>query len=188
MKVIPLFKNQEKLISRALRQNRKAQQELFQLYSGKMLGLCRTYIKDVHQAEEVMLTGFFKVFSHLSEFKNEGSFEGWIRKIMVREAISFLRKRKKVDFTEELYIKESGIDALESEMEVAHIQKLIDALPDGMRMVFGMYAVEGYKHKEIAKILKIDIGTSKSQLFKARKILKKQLQTENKAAYGTSRI
>lgn len=93
VKVIQLFKNETQLISRAGNNNREAQRLLYEKYSGKMLSVCRIYIKDIHHAEEVMLTGFFKVFTHLKDFKNEGSFEGWIRKIMVRESIFYAFKR-----------------------------------------------------------------------------------------------
>lgn len=186
VKVIPLFKNDKDLIARAQKGNRKAQQQLYEAHSKKMLSICRMYIKDIHQAEEVMLSGFFKVFSHLSDFKNEGSFEGWIRKIMVRESISFLRSQKELSFFEDINVQEEGFDHIESDINAEHIQRLIDDLPEGYKVVFVMYAIEGYKHREIAEILKIDAGTSKSQLFKARKMLQAQLKTQKTADYVTT--
>ena len=145
------------------------------------------YIKDLQHAEDVMLGGFFKAFSHLSDFEDKGSFEGWLRKIMVREAISFLRSLKKVEFTEELPPgKTEGLNDIQANIDVEHIQQLIDELPEGYRMVFVMYAIEGYKHREIAELLKIDEGTSKSQLFKARKLLQEQLRTFKKTNYATT--
>ena len=99
MKVIQLHKNESLLITKALKNNREAQHVLFQLHAPKMLSVCRYYIKDTQSAEEAMLNGFFKVFQNLSTFKNEGSFEGWIRRIMVRESISFLRQKKRIEFT-----------------------------------------------------------------------------------------
>lgn len=189
MKVIPLFKNESSLIKRAAKNNRKAQQQLFQQHSGKMLSVCRMYIRDREQAESVMLAGFLKVFSHLKDFKAEGSFEGWIRRIMVREAISFLRRNKEMRFSEDI-IKgsEESFNDIEANINADHIQRLIDALPEGYKVVFVMYAIEGYKHREIAQILKIDSGTSKSQLFKARKMLQKQLETLKKEDYVTNQI
>ena len=90
-----------------------------------MLSICRQYVKDIHHAEEVMLNGFFKVFSHLNDFKAEGSFEGWIRKIMVRESISFLRQHKKLEFQEDLgYETKEVFNNINSEMDVADIQTL----------------------------------------------------------------
>lgn len=186
MKVIHLFKNESQLIARAIKNNRASQQRLYEMYSGKMLSVCRMYIKDIHHAEEVMLNGFFKVFSHLKDFKNEGSFEGWIRRIMIRESISFLRSRKSLDFKDDGLETYSGSsNDIQSKMDVEEIQQLIDALPEGYRLVFVMFAVEGYKHNEIAEILGITEGTSKSQLFKARKILQEQLSTKFEG-YGTT--
>ncbi len=95
MKVIQLYKNETKLIKRAQTNNREAQHVLYELHAPKMLSVCRYYIKDLQHAEEAMLNGFFKVFKNLKHFKSEGSFEGWIRRIMVRESISFLRQQKK---------------------------------------------------------------------------------------------
>lgn len=184
MKVIQLFKNESKLIKRAAKNDPAAQRELYELHSGKMLSVCRQYIKDMQYAEEVMLNGFLKVFTHLKDFKSKGSFEGWIRKIMVREAISFLRAQNKMVFSD-VEIADPYFSAeINTELNVAHIQNLIDSLPEGYRMVFVMYAVEGYKHAEISKMLNITEGTSKSQLFKARKMLQAQLKSQNTSDYG----
>ncbi|MGY5848933.1 RNA polymerase sigma factor [Salegentibacter sp. F14] len=185
MKVIQLFRNQKLLIKRAANQNREAQRHLYQEYSGKMLSICRLYIKDIQQAEEVMLNGFLKVFLHLKSFKDQGSFEGWVRKIMIRECISFIRSNKKLEFLEDEFLQPEIPETVSSELCVEEIQALIDELPEGYRMVFVMYAIEGYKHAEIAKLLKITEGTSKSQLFKARKILQEKLIAQN-TAYGTT--
>jgi len=142
-----------------------------------MLGVCRQYVKDLQFAEDVMINGFVKVFKNLDSFRHEGSFEGWIRRIMVREAITHLRKKQFVVFDDEVY---QGADnshmSISTALDVAHIQGLIDKLPEGYKMVFVLYAVEGYKHQEIAELLQISENTSKSQLFKARKMLQKQLE------------
>lgn len=186
MKVIPLFRNETQLISRAINKNREAQRLLYEKYAGKMLSVCRMYIKDLHHAEEVMLTGFFKVFTHLQDFKSEGSFEGWIRRIMIRESISFLRVQKDMEFIDErVEDVRQGFDKVQEEIDAEHIQQLIDELPEGYRVVFVMYAIEGYKHQEIATMLNITIGTSKSQLFKARKMLQEKLELKNTVGYGT---
>jgi RNA polymerase sigma-70 factor (ECF subfamily) len=112
-----------------------------------------------------------KVFVHLKNFENKGSFEGWIRRIMVNESISFIRAQKKVSFLEDEYYKEEGFNTTESNFSVEEIQTLIDSLPEGYKMIFNLYAIEGYKHKEIAEMLGINEGTSKSQLSHARKML-----------------
>lgn len=187
MKVIQLHKNESKLIQRATKNNREAQHVLYELHSPKMLSVCRYYIKDVHQAEEVMLNGFLKVFKHLKSYRNEGSFEGWMRRIMVRESISYLRQKKTIEFaTEDEYIEQDYTNNIKTNIEVAEIQQLIDSLPEGYKMVFVMYAIEGYKHNEIAELLNISEGTSKSQLFKARQMLQKKIKELNNNSYGTN--
>ncbi|WP_232731928.1 RNA polymerase sigma factor [Confluentibacter lentus] len=186
LKVIQLYKNESALIKKATNNNREAQQVLFEMHAPKMLSVCRYYIRDLQFAEDVMLNGFFKVFTHLKSFKNEGSFEGWIRRIMIRESISFLRKQKHIEFSvEEVHYENDYDDSINTNIEVADIQKLIDELPEGYKIVFVMYAIEGYKHNEIASMLNITEGTSKSQLFKARKLLQEKIKEINTASYGT---
>lgn len=187
VKIISLHKNHSRLITRASKNDRRAQQELFMQFSPKMLGICRRYLKNADLAEEVMLLGFMKIFSNLERFNNEGSFEGWMRRIMVNESISQLRKDKKLNFVSDSEIENSSEHAttIETALEADEIQKLIDALPDGYKTVFVLYVVEGYKHNEIAELLQISENTSKSQLFKARKMLQNRLNNQNKIQYGT---
>jgi len=186
LKVIQLYKNEATLIKKAANNNREAQQALFEIHAPKMLSVCRYYIRDLQFAEDVMLNGFFKVFTHLESFKYEGSFEGWIRRIMIRESISFLRKQKQIEFSvEEIEYENDYDDSINISIEVADIQKLIDELPEGYKIVFVMYAIEGYKHHEIASMLNITEGTSKSQLFKARKLLQEKIKKINTTSYGT---
>lgn len=184
MKIFRIYNNEVELINRALKNNRKAQQYLFETYSPKMLSVCRYYIKDLQNAEAIMLHGFYKVFTNLKYFEHKGSFEGWIRKIMVREAISFLRKEKIINFSlnDDVY-ENLNCTTLETNLETEEIQKLIDELPDGYRIVFVMHAIEGYKHPEIAKMLNISEGTSKSQLYKARKLLQQKVEYQNIIRY-----
>ncbi|MBU2939908.1 RNA polymerase sigma factor [Lacinutrix sp. C3R15] len=187
MKVIQLHKNEALLIKKAIKNNREAQHVLFQLHAPKMLSVCRYYIKDTQFAEEAMLNGFFKVFQNLKSFKKQGSFEGWIRRIMVRESISYLRKKKQIVFSEDAAVEAvHATNNMQTNMEVAQIQQLIDELPEGYKIVFIMYAIEGYKHQEIAAILGISENTSKSQLFKARKALQQKIKALNTTGYGTN--
>lgn len=188
MKVIQLHKkNDISLIKQAVKGKREAQHTLFEVHSPKMLSVCRYYIRDLQNAESVMLKGFLKAFTNLKQFKNKGSFEGWLRRIMVRESISFLRQHKQIEFlVEDFSVSHDHSNNINTEIEVAQIQQLIDELPEGYKMVFVMYAVEGYKHHEIAKLLQISEGTSKSQLFKARQMLQKKLQLINTNSYGTN--
>lgn len=180
LKVISLHKNVLKLVSKAQLNDRDAQKQLYDLFSGKMLSVCRQYVNDIHHAEDVMITAFLKVFTNINSFRNEGSFEGWVRRIMVREAINFLRtQKKKILFTDEVIEIESNDGFPFENLSVNEIQELIDELPEGYRMVFLMYAVEGYKHHEIAEALAISVNTSKSQLFKARKMLQNKIKVLN---------
>jgi len=189
LKVIQFYKNEAQLIKKAAKHQRNAQHQLYEMHAPKMLSVCRRYIKDLHFAEEVMLNGFMKVFTNLNNFKFEGSFEGWIRRIMVNESISFLRREKQIFFTEEIksYTEESW-NNINTELEVEQIQSLIDSLPEGYKMVFVLYAVEGYKHGEIAKMLGISESTSKSQLFKARKLLQQKVNQQNMINNGSIKI
>lgn len=189
MKIIQLHKNQIQLIDAASKNSRKAQHQIYQHFAPKMLSVCRMYVKDIHHAEEVMLDGFFKVFTQLSQFNNQGSFEGWIRRIMVRQAIDFLRKNKKTIFQESPHENlEAQAEEIHFDFEVAHIQNAIDSLPEGYKMVFNLFAIEGYKHDQIATLLNISEGTSKSQLFKARKMLQEQLKTSKTKTHGYSKF
>lgn len=187
LKVVQLYHNNTELIQKAAKNNREAQHTLFEVHAPKMLSVCRYYVKDVQRAEEVMLNGFFKAFTNLNSFKNEGSFEGWLRKIMVRESISFLRKQRPIEFSiEEVETSNEYSNTIETDLEVNDIQQLIDELPEGYKIVFIMYAIEGYKHHEIAELLNISEGTSKSQLFKARQLLQHKIKELNTTSYGTN--
>lgn len=166
----PIPLNEKDLIAACKRQDRRAQKLLYERHASVMLGVCRRYITDFNEAEEVMVEGFFKVLTKLELYNFEGSFEGWIRRIMINECLMHLRKgnpfkhadeiNPNIDLGEEPTI----VERLESE----EILKLLDELPPGYRTVFNLYVVEGFKHREIAEELGISINTSKSQLILAK--------------------
>lgn len=185
MKVINLHQEENEIIQLAIENNRQAQQLIYNKFSPKMLSVCRQYIKDLQNAEDLMITAFMKVFTNLKKFENKGSFEGWIRRIMVNECISYIRVNKKVSFLEDTYYKEESFNNIESNFSVNEIQFLIDNLPDGYKMIFNLYAIEGYKHQEIASMLGINEGTSKSQLSNARKMLQEQIIKLKNYSNGT---
>ena len=185
MKVINLHHEENELIQLAAENNRLAQQQIYNQFSPKMLSVCRQYIKDIHQAEDIMITAFMKVFTNLKNFQHKGSIEGWIRRIMVNECISFIRVEKKLKYIEDETYFEESFNNIESQFSVEDIQFLIDSLPDGYKMVFNLYAIEGYKHHEIASMLGINEGTSKSQLSHARKMLQGQINTLKNYSNGT---
>ncbi len=187
MKIINFYTNEKQLIKKSALGDREAQQRLYEKHAPKMLGVCRRYIKDLQFAEDVMVTGFVKVFKYLDSFKFEGSFEGWIRRIMIRESISYLRKQQFVVYDDEVFEAQEDHRAADasSDLDVEYLQVLIDGLPAGYRTVFVLSVVEGYSHQEIAKMLNITESTSKSQLFKARRQLQEKLRAQNTIGYGT---
>lgn len=166
---------ESELINQVQNNNRAAQKQLFDQFSSTMLSTCRQYIKDLHNAEDVMLCAFMKVFQNINQYRNDGSFEGWIRKIMIRESLSFLRSKKELDFIEDA--SQSVLSVVSDQYEISNdYQKLIDDLPKGCRYIFVLNVIEGYKHQEIAEMLNISVGTSKSQLAYAKKLLKQQIE------------
>jgi RNA polymerase sigma-70 factor (ECF subfamily) len=183
LKIIALHTQEKLLIKKAMDNNREAQKELFERFSPKMLGVCRQYVKDLFHAEDLMLQGFLKVFTHLKNFEHKGSFEGWIRKIMVNTCITFLRKKNKLDFYEDADVFQTETTENLENTAVEDLQKLIDLLPDGYKVVFNLYAIEGFKHSEIAEKLGITESTSKSQLFKARKLVQDNYYKMNTTAH-----
>jgi|TARA_B110001469_G_scaffold12759_1_gene12863 RNA polymerase sigma-70 factor (ECF subfamily) len=171
------------LIQKAIDNSREAQQHLFTKHSPKMLGICRQYVKDLQHAEDLLLSGFLKVFTNLSQFKHEGSFEGWIRRIMVNTCISHLRKKNLVVLADDDFIfNDAATDSLEN-TSVEDIQNLIDKLPEGYKIVFNLFAIEGFKHSEIAVKLGVSESTSKTQLFRARKLLQENYIKMNKTIH-----
>jgi RNA polymerase sigma-70 factor (ECF subfamily) len=170
--------NLHQLVKEAKQGSAAAQKCLYDAFSGSMLLVCCRYVKDRQDAEELMLNGFYKFFTSLHSFhyQSDAALHGWLKKIMVNECLMFLRK--KIGFTLSSDMMAEG-PALEEEalnrMEAQQIHKLILELPVGYRTIFNLHAIEGWEHKEIASMLGISEGTSKSQLNKARKLLQKIL-------------
>jgi RNA polymerase sigma-70 factor (ECF subfamily) len=176
------------LISGCRKGHRQAQREVYEKLSPKMLGLCRRYIKDSNEAESVMITGFLKVFDKIDQFSGEGSFEGWVRRIMVNESLLYLRKNKGmyIEVDIEYADLEPNYDLASANLQTEDLLKLVNSLPVGYRTVFNMFAIEGYSHQEIANKLQISENTSKSQLSRARKMLQKQI-IEKEAMWDENR-
>ncbi len=167
----------ESLIEQCRSQNGKAQRLLYDRLSSKMMGVCRRYIGDISEAEAVLVTGFLKVFNKINQFSGLGNFEGWVRRIMVNESLLYLRKNKsmflEVDIEEALI--EPNYGQANYLFEEQELLEMINNLPVGYRTVFNLYAIEGYSHKEIAEQMGINENTSKSQLSRARSILKNEV-------------
>jgi RNA polymerase sigma-70 factor, ECF subfamily len=178
----------DQIIAGCMEGKRKAFNALFHNYAPVMLGLCMRYCKNRIDAEDVMQDGFIKVFSQIHKFRREGSFEGWIKRIMIHAAIdnyqanlkhAFHEDVSELDPSEVMAENAEREDDLPDEMHIPHakLMEMIQELPDGYRLVFNLYAIENYNHKEIAILLGISENTSKTQLFKARKALKRKIET-----------
>lgn len=169
--------SENEMIEGCKKGDRHAQKLLYDRFSGKMFALCCRYVKDKMEAEDILLTAFTKILDRIGQYKNEGSFEGWIRKVMVNESLSYLRKNKSmyVETDIEAVDKEPNYEKLENHLEAQDLLKLISELPSGYRIVFNMFAIDGYSHKEIGEQLGINENTSKSQLSRARIVLQKKL-------------
>jgi RNA polymerase sigma factor (sigma-70 family) len=176
-RILSLFNHEAQLIKALGRADPKAQRSVYEKYSDRMLGLCCRYVGDVMIAEDVMIEGFLKVFAKIDQFKSDGSFEGWIRRIMVNEALGYLRKQKRV--VEQVLSDDAasvpGDQLADQNLEADELLTLILKLPPGYRSVFNLYAIEGYGHIEIGKMLGISENTSKSQLHRARAMLQRML-------------
>jgi len=168
---------ENELIEGCRQKERAAQKALYEHMAGKMFAICCRYVKDRMEAEDVLVTSFTKVFERIGQFKNEGSFEGWVRKIIVNESLSYLRKNKSMYIETELETAhhEPDLSRVDNHLEAEDLLKMVSELPSGYRIVFNMYAVDGYSHKEIADYLGISENTSKSQLSRARSQLQSRL-------------
>lgn len=171
--------SEDDLINGCLNGNPGMQRALYDRFASKMYGVCLRYAGNVNDANDVMQEGFIKVYGNLSKFRREGSFEGWIRRIFINTCIEQYRKKAKsynITEAQENTVEDRDLDALDI-LDAKDMVKLITELPPGYNAVFNLYVVEGFSHKEIAKMLNISEGTSKSQLARAKSALKKLLET-----------
>jgi RNA polymerase sigma factor (sigma-70 family) len=177
----------DELVKRCKAGQRKAQELLYKQLAGKMLGVCLRYATDRMEAEDMLQNGFIKVFQKMDSYRGDGSFEGWVRRIMVHSSIEYYRSHHKM--MQVVDIDSSGhepsVNAVAaSSLEAKDLLLLIKGLSPGYRMVFNLYAIDGYSHKEIAEMAGISEGASKSQLSRARAILKEQVLKIEKKRYG----
>ncbi|RUA28794.1 MAG: RNA polymerase subunit sigma-70 [Bacteroidetes bacterium] len=157
----------------------KLQRLLYERYAPKMLGVCMRYFNSKEEAQDALQDGFVKVYTKINNFKGQGSFEGWIRRIMVNTSLNLIRNNLKHQFHEDVADAKIHITDFSLEYDqfnVQDIMKLIQELPNGYRVVFNMYEIDGFSHKEIAEELNISVNTSKSQLLKARRSLRLGLE------------
>jgi RNA polymerase sigma-70 factor (ECF subfamily) len=165
------------IVDGCLEGNRNSQESLYKKYSRKMFAICLRYAKNQETAEDILQDGFIRVFGALNTFRKQGSLEGWIRRIMVNTALEYHRKEVKmytISEAAEVSSESSDADAL-SQLSNIEVLELLKSLPLGYRNVFNLYAIEGYNHAEIAEMLQISEGTSKSQLSRARSLLQQKV-------------
>ena len=187
---------EEQMLAGSIKNNAAAQEALYNRFSPRMLGVCYRFAKNREDAEDMLQDGFIKVFTQLHQYRNEGALEGWIRRIIVHTCINILKKNKKfadsVDIIHatNIHIKE---DMIPSIMQAKQVVECIRLLPLGYRTVLNLYAIEGYSHKEIAKMLEIEESTSRSQYTRAKAMLedvliKKKIILKPKArvSFGTA--
>ena len=168
------------IIELCAKHNRKAQQVLYDKYSRLLLGVCLRYATDKAEAEDILQDSFLKIFYNIKDFTGSGSFIGWLRKVAVNTAITHYHKNLKYRYhvdIEDYVSVEIGMTSFEEDFFTSdELYKVLNELPTGYRMVFNLYAVEGYKHKEIAEMLGIDTNTSKSQYSRAKVVIRDKLE------------
>ncbi len=172
------------IIKGCQRRDPNAQKELYEIFKGSMFGICLRYAGDYNDAQDILQDGFLKVFEKVHQFQFKGSFNGWIRKIMINTALERFRSKYQMinidDNIKEVDRKESS--DVSTELIVKELFKIVQELSPKYRMVFNLYAIEGYSHKEISKMLNISEGTSKSNLSRARVILQQKIKNYNKTS------
>lgn len=175
-KILSLFSSEHSLAKALKKGDFKAQNHLYDRYAGLMLGICMRYMGDKMLAEDVMIKGFMKILEKIDQFNFQGSFEGWIKRIMVNEALMKIRSIK----NQEVPIEDVPSSVFEtkpsSDLETNDLLNMINKLPMGYKTVFNLFAIEGFSHAEISAKLGISEGTSKSQLSRARALLQNQLK------------
>ncbi|NKQ39291.1 MAG: RNA polymerase sigma factor [Methanosarcinales archaeon] len=164
------------LIQKCKKRDVVSQSEVYQLFAGKLFALCLKYSKTHQEAEDNLQEAFITIFKKINQFKFKGSFEGWMKRIVINTALQTYRKKNILNLVEENYPDEIEVEIDESEISLDFLLKIIQELPERYRMVFNLYVLDGYPHKEIANLLGIAEGTSKSNLSRARLILKEKVE------------
>ncbi|MGC1205684.1 MAG: sigma-70 family RNA polymerase sigma factor [Flavobacteriaceae bacterium] len=154
----------------------KAQGELYKLFSSKLFSVCLKYSRNYVEAEDNLQDAFLTIFNKIEQYKNKGSFEGWLKRITVNTVLQRYRNEKVFDIINEDAIEDVEVEVDEDNISIDYLLKIIQELPDRYRLVFNLYVLDGYSHKEIAAMLKINLGTSKSNLARARQILKQTIE------------
>ena len=166
----------EKLILQCKKQDIRAQEKLYRMYSGKLFGLCLKYSNNYQQAEDNLQDGFITIFNKINQYEDKGSFEGWMKRIVINTTLQKHRKEKYFEIINENLLEDPEIEVDDEEITTDFLLESIQDLPERYRQIFNLYALDGFSHKEIAEMLNISVGSSKSNLARARHILKSKIE------------
>ncbi|GAA4967169.1 RNA polymerase sigma factor [Algibacter aquimarinus] len=164
------------LIEKCKIDDTKAQGELYKLFSSKLFSVCLKYSRNYAEAEDNLQDAFLIIFNKIEQYKSKGSFEGWLKRITINTVLQRYRNEKVFDIINENTIEDVEIEVDENDISIDYLLQIIQELPDRYRLVFNLYVLDGYSHKEIANMLKITVGTSKSNLARARQTLKQTIE------------
>ncbi|WP_339916136.1 sigma-70 family RNA polymerase sigma factor [Yeosuana marina] len=166
----------KQLIENCKNNNTKAQSELYKLFSGKLFSISLKYSRNYAEAEDNLQDAFLTIFKKIEQYKHKGSFEGWLKRITINTVLQRYRNEKVFDIINEEITEDVELDIDEDDVSIDYLLQIIQELPDRYRLVFNLYVLDDYSHKDIAEMLKINVGTSKSNLARARQILKKTIE------------
>ena len=172
----------EQLIYNCKRNDIKAQETLYRLYASKLFSVCLKYSRNYEEAQDNLQEGFLIIFEKIDQYSFKGSFDGWLKRIIVNYTLQQYRKENFLNIVDENFADDTAdvnVEIDNENLSVDYLLKIIQELPDKYRMVFNLFAVDGYSHQEIAEMLKISVGTSKSNLSRARLILKEKIESGN---------
>ena len=167
----------EQLIKECCNHNRKAQEQLYRLLAPKLFSVCLKYSRNYEEAQDNLQESFLILFDKIKQYKNSGSFEGWAKRIVINYVLQQYRKQNIFEIVSEKIPAEEEIEIDDENISLEYLTKIIQELPDRYRLVFNLYVLDGYSHKEISEMLEINIGTSKSNLARAKAILKNKIES-----------
>ncbi len=166
----------EQLIRNCKKNDTKAQSQLYKLFSGKLFSICLKYSRSHAEAEDNLQDSFITIFKKIEQYSNKGSFEGWLKRITINTALQRYREKGVFNIINEGNIKDVSVEIEDDDISIDYLLKIIQELPDRYRLVFNLYVLDGYSHKEVSKMLNISTGTSKSNLARARLNLKEKIE------------
>lgn len=169
----------EKLIDGCKEGNTKSQEQIYRLLAPKLFAVCLKYSKSYEEAQDNLQDGFLLIFEKIGQFNYKGSFEGWAKRVIINYILQQYRKQNLFEIVSENYPEEVEVEIEEDSISIDFLTRIIQELPDRYRLVFNLYVLDGYSHKEIAEMLEINIGTSKSNLARAKAILREKIELNN---------